>query len=249
MSLSLSAARARITKVKPDKTSDSDGGKSLSVALNIEVKVLADFLAEFHPALRHALFIPAAGVRFKSMKEVGWEGTRRGIDLAIRPGPDLKPAVRLQDVTLRDFKLKPVEEAGQQLVAIRMTADVENPGSRVSTILEYLKEESWIDLGGGGELDLAPPSAREKIEGLEDPSAPPAVQPPAAPPAAPIVNEIAVIAVRKLQPSKKGVQARLTNYPDEVLRAAIAAEGAAADSRPMFISMLEGELKRRHDTH
>lgn len=239
MSFSLSRARATIKKVTVDKKTGDDGTKTLTAALQIEVKTSADILAEFHPSLRAAWFVNGSGVRFPSMKEVGWEGTRRGVDLAIRPGPDLKPAVTLSDVTLRDFKLKPLEEGGQQQVFMRFAIDLGDDGTPpVSRLAEYLKEESWIDLEGGGELDLSPPSATTKIDGIEDP-----------PPKASVVALAAVADVRRLQPSRKGVQARLAQYPDDVLGAAIAAENAAADARPMFISMLEGELKRRHETH
>jgi hypothetical protein len=173
MSFSLSAARATITKLTLDKKPGDDGAKEVSTALKVEVKTSADILAEFHPSLRAALFVRDAGVRFRSMKEIGWEGTRRGIDLAIRPGPDIKPAVKLTDVTLRDFKLKPIEEGSQQLIGIKFTVDVDE--APVARILEYLKEESWIDIHGGGELDLAPPSAKETIEGMEDPAPAPPV--------------------------------------------------------------------------
>lgn len=253
MSFSLEAARATIKKVSPDKVSTDDGGKQLSTTLKIEVKTSADILAEFHPTLRAALFVRDAGVRFRPMKEIGWEGTRRKVELAIRPGPDMKPAVRLTDVTLRDFKLKPIEEGSQQLVALRFTVDVEDPSQPIGRILEYLKEESWIDVNGGGELDLAPPSARTEIPEIEDPPAPPpphAGKPNAG--AAPETEEaraalaaVEVNQVRRLQPTLKGAKAKLANYPNAVLEAAIAAETAAANSRPMFIQMLEAELERR----
>lgn len=104
MSFSLERARATIKKVTVDKKTEDDGTKTPTAALKVEVKASADLLAEFHPSLRHALFANGSGVRFPSMKEFGWEGSRRGVDLAIRPGPDMKPALTLQDVTLRDFK-------------------------------------------------------------------------------------------------------------------------------------------------
>lgn len=248
MSLSLSCARATITKFKADKKPDDDGTKVLVTALKVEVKTSADVLAEFHPTLRAALFVRDSGVRFRSMKEIGWEGTRRNVDLAVRPGPDMKPALKLSDVTLRDFRIKPLEEGGQQLVALKFAVDVEDPSTPVGRILEYLKEEAWIDLHGGGELDLAPPSARETIEGIDDSAPVAGAAPKQELSEASVAMEASVSAVRKLQPSRKGVKARLESYPDEVLRAAIAAEGSAADSRPMFISMLEAELTRRHET-
>ncbi len=241
MSLSLSCARATITKLTVDKKPDDDGAKVVATALKVEVKTGAEILAEFHPSLRAALFVREAGVRFRSMKEIGWEGTRRNVDFSIRPGPDMKPAVTLADVTLRDFKLRPLEEGSQQLIALRFTVDVQDAVTPVGRILEYLKEEAWIDVHGGGELDLAPPSARAEIEGIDAAPAP-------EPPKEPVATEAAIAAVRKLQPSRKGVKARLESYPDEVLRAAIAAEGAAADSRPMFVSMLEAELTRRNES-
>ncbi len=250
MSLSLSCARATITKLTVDKKPDDDGAKVVATALKVEVKTGAEILAEFHPSLRAALFVREAGVRFRSMKEIGWEGTRRNVDFSIRPGPDMKPAVTLADVTLRDFKLRPLEEGSQQLIALRFTVDVQDAVTPVGRILEYLKEEAWIDVHGGGELDLAPPSARAEIEGIDAAPAPEPPKEPVAPepPKEPVATEAAIAAVRKLQPSRKGVKARLESYPDEVLRAAIAAEGAAADSRPMFVSMLEAELTRRNES-
>jgi hypothetical protein len=252
MSFSLSAARATITKLTLDKKPGDDGAKEVSTALKVEVKTSADILAEFHPSLRAALFVRDAGVRFRSMKEIGWEGTRRGIDLAIRPGPDIKPAVKLTDVTLRDFKLKPIEEGSQQLIGIKFTVDVDE--APVARILEYLKEESWIDLHGGGELDLAPPSAKETIEGMEEPAPAPPVSagrpnagtPPETDEARAALAAIEVNQVRRLQPTLKGAKAKLANYPNAVLKAAIAAEMAAANCRPMFIQMLEAEIERRN---
>jgi hypothetical protein len=58
-----------------------------------------------------------------------------------------------------------------------------------------------------------------------------------------------VAAVRRLHITRKGVQEMLHTYPDAVLRAAIVAETRLANARPMFISMLEAELKRRHEIH
>lgn len=257
MSLSLSCARATITKVTPDRKADDDGAKYTTVALKVEVKCSPDILAEFHPSLKDALFRREGGVRFPPMKEVGWEGTRRGVDLAIRPAPDLKPHVTLADVKLRDFKLKAISEGTQDLVAMRFVADVENPSAPVGRILEYLKENAWIDVQGGGELDLAPPSARTEIEGLKD---------------APLddtkvtitvgkttvettADELATLAakvtakqvseIRKLQIRRMGAQEKLVTYNDEVLRAAIAAESEASNCRPMFVAMIEAELERR----
>jgi hypothetical protein len=251
MSFSLERARATIKKVLLDKKKDEDGVKTPTAALKIEVKASADILAEFHPSLRAAWFMRHGGVRFSSMKEVGWEGTRRGVDLAIRPGPDMKPAVTLQDVTLRDFKLKPIEEAGAQQVFMRFSVDLNDAiPPPIARLVEYLQEESWIDVHGGGELDLAPPSARSEIEGLED-EAPPAGGSGTVTPAPTyaVVKDADVASVRRLQPTIKGAQAKLKAYHDDVLRAAIAAETAAADARPMMISMLEAEIKRRHETH
>lgn len=109
-----------------------------------------------------------------------------------------------------------------------------------------MKEEVWIDINVDGELDLAPPSARTEIEGIEDPpKAPPST---VTPPAPYVVSKDHVAEVRRLQVTRKGIQEKLHGYHDDVLRAAIAAEVAAADSRPMFVSMLEAELKRRHET-
>ena len=275
MSLSLSCARATITKVIPDRKADDDGAKYTTVALRIEVKCSTDILAEFHPSLKDALFRREGGVRFPPMKEVGWEGTRRGVDLAIRPAPDLKPAVTLADVKLRDFRLKAISEGTQDLVAMRFTADVENPSAPVGRILEYLKEHAWVDVKGGGELDLAPPSARERIPELKDApdsdtkvtitgagvtvettagelagdagGAPPVVTTaPASQPAATEASMAAsVTAVRKLQIRRMGAQEKLATYNDEVLRAAIAAEEAAPNCRPLMVAMLRGELERR----
>lgn len=253
MSLSLSCARATITKLIPDRRADDDGAKFTTVTLRIEVKCSPDILAEFHPTLRDALFRREGGVRFPPMKEIGWEGTRPGVDLAIRPAPDLKPAVTLTEVKLRDFKLKPISEGTQDLVAMRFSAEVENPSAPVGRILEYLKENAWIDVQGGGELDLAPPSARTKIEGLDEERDGKIT----------IITDEASIettageltklterlkqieAVRRLQPSRKGAQARLKTYPDEVLRAAIAAENEAPNTRALMVAMLEAELERR----
>lgn len=246
MSLSLSCARATITKFKADKKANDDGSKRLTSALKIELKTSADILAEFHPSLRAALFLRDGGVRFRSMKEIGWDGTRRDVEIAIRPGPDIKPALTLSSVTLRDFRFKPIEEGSQQFVAMKFMADLDETTGRVSTLLEYLQEEAWIDISGGGELDLAPPSARTEIEGLQDEPAPkpsPGTVTPGAKYS--VVKESDVAAVRRMQPTPKGVQAKLKGYHDEVLRAALAAEAGAANSRPMFISMLEAELKRR----
>ena len=257
MSLSLSCARATITKVVPDRKSDDDGAKYTTVALRIEVKCSTDILAEFHPSLKDALFRREGGVRFPPMKEVGWEGTRRGVDLAIRPAPDLKPAVTLADVKLRDFRLKAISEGTQDLVAMRFTADVENPSAPVGRILEYLKEHAWVDVKGGGELDLAPPSARERIPELKDApdsdtkvtitGAGVTVETTASELAglAQKVTEKQVAQVRKLQIRRMGAQEKLATYNDEVLRAAIAAEQAAPNCRPLMVAMLEGELKRR----
>lgn len=239
MSLSLSCARATITKVTPDRKADDDGAKYTTVALKVEVKCSPDILAEFHPSLKDALFRREGGVRFPPMKEVGWEGTRRGVDLAIRPAPDLKPHVTLADVKLRDFKLKAISEGTQDLVAMRFVADVENPSAPVGRILEYLKENAWIDVKGGGELDLAPPSARTEIEGLKDTPPPP----PPAQTAAEVAGQ--VTAIRKLQIRRMGAQEKLVTYNDEVLRAAIAAESEASNCRPMFVAMIEAELERR----
>lgn len=249
MSLSLSCARATITKVIPDRKADDDGAKYTTVALRIEVKCSTDILAEFHPSLKDALFRREGGVRFPPMKEVGWEGTRRGVDLAIRPAPDLKPAVTLADVKLRDFRLKAISEGTQDLVAMRFTADVENPSAPVGRILEYLKEHAWVDVKGGGELDLAPPSARTEIEGLKDEPRPdPRVAAPMPVPT-PSLGEASmkgsVDQVRKLQIRRMGAQEKLATYNDEVLRAAIAAEEAAPNCRPLMVAMLRGELERR----
>lgn len=247
MSLSLSCARATITKVMPDRKADDDGAKFTTVALRIEVKCSPDILAEFHPTLRDALFRREGGVRFPPMKEIGWEGSRRGIDLAIRPAPDLKPAVSLTDVRMRDFKLKPITEGTQDLVAMRFTADVENPSAPVGRILEYLKENAWIDIHGGGELDLAPPSARTEIEGFGEPAGTPSAAAGEPPPVAPTPAEVEghVVAIRRLQPSRKGAKAKLSGYPDEVLRAAIKAEEEAPNTRALMVAMLEAELERR----
>ena len=251
MSLSLSCARATITKLVPDRKSDDDGAKFTTVALKVEVKCSPDILAEFHPSLRDALFRRDGGVRFPPMKEVGWEGTRRGVDLAIRPAPDLKPAVTLADVKLRDFKLKAISEGTQDLVAMRFVADVENPSAPVGRILEYLKEHAWGDVKGGGELDLAPPSARERIPELKDAPdggcAPPVhtTTPASQPPATEAAIAASVTAVRKLQIRRMGAQEKLATYNDEVLRAAIAAEEAAPNCRPLMVAMLRGELERR----
>lgn len=55
-----------------------------------------------------------------------------------------------------------------------------------------------------------------------------------------------VAAVRRVEPTHgKGAKARLRGYHDDVLRAAIAAEMGAVDARPLLVSMLEAELKRR----
>jgi hypothetical protein len=250
MSFSLSAARATITKLTLDKKPGDDGAKEVSTALKVEVKTSADILAEFHPSLRAALFVRDAGVRFRSMKEIGWEGTRRGIDLAIRPGPDIKPAVKLTDVTLRDFKLKPIEEGSQQLIGSSSPSTWTRLPSR--RILEYLKEECWIDLHGGGELDLAPPSAKERSKAWRTrrrlrpyPRTPNAGTPPSDEARAALAA-IEVNQVRRLQPTLKGAKAKLANYPNAVLKAAIAAEMAAANCRPMFIQMLEAEIERRN---
>ncbi len=247
MSLSLSCARATITKVVPDRKADDDGAKFTTVALRIEVKTSPDILAEFHPSLRDALFRREGGVRFPPMKEVGWEGSRRGVDLAIRPAPDLKPHVTLSDVRLRDFKLKAISEGTQDLVAMRFVADVENPSAPVGRILEYLKENAWIDVHGGGELDLAPPSAKSEIEGfgaeqagLIKRAAIAAVETASA-----LFVAGQVAQVRKLQIRRLGAQEKLATYPDEVLRAAVKAEQEASNVRPMMVAMLEGELERR----
>lgn len=253
MSFSLSCARATIKKVTVDKKTEDDGTKTPTAALKIEVKASADILAEFHPSLRAAWFVRDSGVRFPAMKEVGWEGTRRGVDLAVRPGPDMQPAFTLTAVTLRDFKLKPIEEGGKQHVFMRFVVDLDhNTSPPVARLVEYLKEESWIDVHGGGELDLAPPSARTEIPELKDAEAgaiaASAGLSDATPPQAPEpVKPAHVEEVRRLQPTRKSVRAKLVSYPDAVLTAAIAAENAAANCRPMFISMIQAELDRRHE--
>lgn len=259
MSLSLAAARATITKIVPDRRADDDGAKHTTVALKVEVKTDAGILAEFHPELRHAMFKGHGGVRFAAMKEIGWEGTRRGVELSIRPGPDMKPHVTLSEVTLRDFKLKPVTDGTQDQVKLRFVAFVENPTAPVGRILEYLKEESWIDLKAAGELDLPPPSAGTTIDGLDKPpqvtgaseslgshSAGRAITLEAPVPLTPAAVQKQVGTVRKLQASRKDVKERLANYPTEVLAAAIQAEQEAANCRPMFVAMLEGEIARRN---
>lgn len=243
MSLSLVCARATIKKVKADKKA---AGESLVSTLRIELKTSADLLAEFHPTLRAALFVKGAGVRFPSMKEIGWEGTRRNVDLGVRPAPDMKAAFVLGGITLRDFRFTPVEEAQQQQVVVRFAADLpETTSITVSRLLDYLKEEAWIDINGGGELDLAPPSVRTDIPELDDtqPQGSPGAS---APPPASVAAPKDVDAVRRLQPSRKSVKQKLVTYPDQVLTAAIAAENAAANCRPMFISMIQAELDRRH---
>ena len=258
MSLSLSCARATITKIVPDRRADDDGAKHTTVALKVEVKTDAGILAEFHPELRHAMFKGHGGVRFTGMKEIGWEGTRRGVELAIRPGPDMKPHITLSEVTLRDFKLKPVTDGAEDLVKLRFVAFVENPTAPVGRILEYLKEESWIDVKAAGELDLPPPSAGTRIAGLDKMPPTPAELPVSIghergadvlrqiqDPLTPKETAKQVANVRKLQASRKEVRERLANYPDAVLEAASQAENAAANCRPMFVKMLEGELKRR----
>lgn len=258
MSLSLSCARATITKIVPDRRADDDGAKHTTVALKIEVKTDAGILAEFHPELRHAMFKGHGGVRFAAMKEIGWEGTRRGCDLAIRPGPDMKAHITLSEVTLRDFKLKPITDGAQDMVALRFVAFVENPTAPVGRILEYLKEESWIDVKAAGELDLPPPSAGTRIDGLDKPAdfitttetlrsdaGHPPVTPEEVLSLSPAEVKKHVGTVRKLQASRKDVKERLERYPNEVLFAAIQAEQEAANCRPMFVKMLEGELKRR----
>lgn len=258
MSLSLSCARATITKIVPDRRADDDGAKHTTVALKVEVKTDAGILAEFHPELRHAMFKGHGGVRFTGMKEIGWEGTRRGCDLAIRPGPDMKAHITLSEVTLRDFKLKPITDEAQDMVALRFVAFVENPTAPVGRILEYLKEESWIDVKAAGELDLPPPSAGTHIDGLDkDRDAKVTITAGDNPPVETTIGAIKDLArdlketakqvanVRRLQASRKDVRERLANYPDAVLEAAIQAENAAANCRPMFVRMIEGELKRR----
>lgn len=82
MSLSLSCARATITKIDPDRKADNDGAKHTTVALKIELKTDAGVLAEFHPELRHAMFKGHGGVRFSAMEEIGWKGTRRGVEIS-----------------------------------------------------------------------------------------------------------------------------------------------------------------------
>ncbi|MBK8916402.1 MAG: hypothetical protein IPM64_17695 [Phycisphaerales bacterium] len=255
MSLSLTCARATITKLVPDRRADDDGAKYTTIALKIEIKTSADILAEFHPELRHAWFKGHGGVRFPSMKEVGWEGRRRGVDLDIRPGPDLAPAVRLTEVALREFKLKPFTEGTQDLVMLRFVADVENPSVPVGRILEYLKEAAWIDLKASGELDLPPPSAGTTISGLDaerdtkvtitagETTVETTVERLQA-----TTERMQVEAIRRLQPSRKGAQAKLKSYPDEVLRAAIEAESKAPDTRALMVAMLEAELARRATT-
>lgn len=250
MSFSLSCARATITKLTVDKRPADDGHKEVVTALKVTVKTSADILAEFHPSLRAALFVNGGGIRFGPMKEIGWEGTRRNTEIFVRPGPDMKPAFRLAAVTLRDFKLKPLEEGSEQLVALRFVVDVNDPVSPVGRLLEYLKEEAWIDVHGGGELDLAPPSARTEISELNEADkaavAASAGLPECASDKAPeSVKASDVDAVRRMQPTRKGVRAKLISYPDEVLTAAIAAENAAANCRPMFIHVIEAELERR----
>lgn len=250
MSLSLSCARATITKIDPDRKADNDGAKHTTVALKIELKTDAGVLAEFHPELRHAMFKGHGGVRFSAMEEIGWKGTRRGVEISIRPGPDMKPHIVLSEVTLRKFRLKPITDGTEDLVALRFVADVDNPTAPVGRLLEYLKEESWIDVKAAGELDLPPPSAGTTIEGLDKPAepAPPAAAaaPPELAPLTPAAVKKQVGAVRKLQASRKDVKERLATYPNEVLLAAVQAEQEAANCRPMFVAMLEGEIARRN---
>lgn len=248
MSLSLSCARATITKLVPDRKADDDGAKFTTVALKVEVKCSTDILAEFHPSLKDALFKREGGVRFPSMGELKWAGTRRGVDLAIRPAPDLKPAITLADVNLADFRLKPLSEGTQDVVALRFMATTENPTAPIGRILEYVKEAAWIDVKGGGELDLPPPSARTEIEGLGTPAdhGVTAVETPPPPPSLGEASMAAsVAAVRKLQIRRMGAQEKLATYPDEVLRAAVKAEEEASNTRPMMVAMLTAELERR----
>jgi len=247
VSFALERARATITKLIPDRTTGEDTARVTTIALKIHLKTSADILAEFHPSLRHALFKPEGGVRFPSMESFGWSGTRRNVDIAIRPGPDLQPALTLREMTMRDLKIEPVDEGGTAVIALRFVAEGENQAVSCDRILEYVKEECWIDIQGGGELDLAPPSARTEIPGL-DRTTPPQ-HPPAEPPETPSTSPApeAIAAVRRLQPTPKGAKAKLAAYPDEVLQAAIAVENQAPDSRPLFIAMLEAEMKRRHD--
>lgn len=54
-----------------------------------------------------------------------------------------------------------------------------------------------------------------------------------------------VAAVRRMHAALRGARAKLRGYADEVLHAAIRAEIAAQDFRPMFVRMLEAELRRR----
>jgi hypothetical protein len=260
MSFSLDRAKATIKRVKSDKTA---AGEPLDTKLRVELKTGAEILAEFHPALRSALFVKDGGVRFPQMKNIPWEGTRRNVDFSVRPAQELKPAFSLAGVSLRNFHFHAIEEAQQQLVFMRFDVDVpETTTTTVSRLFDYLKEEAWIDINGGGELDLAPPSARTEIPELEQhdrenpatqaaekardviDQAKASASTTPAPPAE--VKPADVVAVRRLQLTRKGIQAKLSSYHDEVLRAAIAAETSASDCRPMFIKMLEAELERRH---
>ena len=58
--------------------------------------------------------------------------------------------------------------------------------------------------------------------------------------------DLQVPIVRRLQVSRKDVRERLATYPNAVLEAAIQAEQEAANCRPMFVAMLEGEIARRN---
>lgn len=255
MSLSLSCARATITKLVPDRKADDDGAKFTTVALKVEVKCSTDILAEFHPSLKDALFKREGGVRFPSMGELKWAGSRRGVDLAIRPAPDLKPSITLNEVNLGDFRLKPLSEGTQDVIALRFVATAENPTAPIGRILEYVKEAAWIDVKGGGELDLPPPSARTEIEGLGEDRDTKVTITGGGETVEMTAGELAWIAakvterqvneVRKLQIRRMGAQEKLATYPYEVLRAAVKAEEEASNTRPMMVAMLTAEIERR----
>lgn len=238
MSLSITAAPARM--IKEGKVTRDGDDKLLAYVVKMQLKTDVGILAEFHPELRDVLFAKGGGVKFKAMDALGWKGSRRGLELDIRDAPTLAPVIKLTGVDASRFKLRPLEEGGEQLVSLTFKVVITNAGGLVSRLGEYLDEDIFVDIRGGGELDLGPPqdpaldaagdAARAAITKASDAPTPKA-------------EEIA--AVRQLQATKKTMRQKLAAYHDVVLRAAIKAENESGNPKAVLIALIEAELERR----
>lgn len=111
-----------------------DDEKVLACDVKLEVRLPADCLAYFDPALKSFMFREPGEVRFGAMGPIEWRGDMLHMELDLGQ-------FHFRNVTLKKFEFTPIVVSGECFALTKFSASFKPEGSEIAILAEDMQNE------------------------------------------------------------------------------------------------------------